>query len=151
MNIYARYLTYTLFSCIILIAASAQAAVRDPQRTQGLVAPAPRGETELVFLQGKGKFVSAQITKQGGTNDLTFVSLDIDGRNVVSISIVALRNIGLTESNPYGLVLLQSTGNPKTFTIGFSEPLVFKRELRLSVNVREDDVVQILANVFHGK
>ena len=143
--------TITIFLCLFLLAINSHADVRAPERTQGLVAPAPIGESELIFLEGKGKFISAQITKQGGTNDLTFVILVIDGRNVVNISIAALRNIGLTENNPYGLVLLKSNGNPKTFTIGFSTPLVYKRELRLSVNVQEPNVVQILANVVHGK
>jgi hypothetical protein len=59
-----------------------------------------------VALKGFGKFISAQITKQGGTNDLTFVSLDIDGKNVVSMSIAAAKNWGLTADNPYGVVLL---------------------------------------------
>ncbi len=143
--------TITIFLCLFLLAANTHADVRNPERTQGLAAPAPIGESELIFLEGRGKFISAQITKQGGTNDLTFVILDIDGRNVVNISIAALRNIGLTENNPYGLVLLNSKENPKTFTIGFSTPLVYKKELRLSVNVQEPNVVQILANVVHGK
>jgi hypothetical protein len=33
---------------------------------------------------------------KAGTNDLTFVSLDIDGRNVTSISFAAASNLGLT-------------------------------------------------------
>lgn len=151
MKIYPRCNVIALFLCLFILGVNAQADVRDPERTQGLVTQAPNGETELIFLEGRGKFVSAQITKQGGTNDLTFVKLDIDGRNVVNISIAALRNIGLTENNPYGLVLLQSKGDPKTFTIGFSTPLIFRRELRLSVDVQEQNVVQILANVVHGK
>lgn len=151
MKTYLRLSAITLFFGLALLASTTQADIRNPERTQGLIAPASIGETELVFLEGPGKFVSAEITKQGGTNDLTFVSLDIDGRNVVNTSIAGLRSIGLTENNPYGLVLLQSSGNPKTFTIGFSSPLVYRNELRLSVNVQEPNVVQILANVVHGR
>lgn len=136
---------------MLIMVVDAYADVKEPQRTQGLIAPAPQGDYNLVFLKGRGKFVSAEITKQGGATDLTFVNLDIDGRNVVSISIAALKNIGLTQDNPYGLVLLQPTGDPKTFTIGFSSPLIFKSELKLSATVKEDGVVQILANVIHGK
>lgn len=125
--------------------------VSEPQRTQGLIAPAPQGEHNLVTLQGPGVFLSAQITKQGGTNDLTFVILDIDAKNVVNLSIAGAKNWGLTQYNPYGLVLVKSTGDVKTLTFGLAKPLRFESELTLRVNVQEPDVVQIVANVIHGK
>ena len=84
-----------------------------------------------------------------GTNDLTFAILDIDGRNVTNLSFAAAANSGLTQQNPYGLVLLSST-SLKTLTVGFPTPLLYKRSLRLSVTVNEPNVVQILANVIHG-
>ncbi len=146
----ARSIVVSLVAAMSLVA-NAYAEVRAPERTQGLVAPAPAGTHDLVVLTGRGKFVSAELTKQGGTNDLTFISLDIDGRNVVNISIAALRNVGLTSANPYGLVLLNSSGDPKTLTIGFPTPLIYHHELRLSATVQEGNVVQILANVIHGK
>ncbi len=125
------------------------AGVCDPRRTQGLKAPAPLGTFLLVNLQGPGVFLGAAISKQGGTNDLTFVILDIDGVNVTNISYAAARNLGLLTQNPFGLVLLQSA-LVKTLTVGFPTPLRFERSLRLSVKVSEPTVVQILANVIHG-
>lgn len=125
--------------------------VVDPERTQGLKAPAPKGDYELVTLKGPGKFLSAEISKQGGSNDLTFVILDIDKKNVVNLSVAAAYNWGLTQHNPYGLVLLRPTSGIKTLTIGFPYPLRFNTELRLKVNVQEDNVVQIVANVIHSK
>jgi len=71
--------------------------VCDPERTQGLRAPAPNGTHDLVTLRGPGVFVGAEVTKQGGTNDLTFVVLDIDGRNVTNLSYAAANNSGLTQ------------------------------------------------------
>jgi len=123
--------------------------VCDPVRTQGLKAPAAKGTHDLVVLDGPGLFVAAAISKQGGANDLTFVILDIDGRNVTNLSFAAANNQGLTQHNPYGLVLLHSPVI-KTMTIGFPTPLVFKRSLRLSVKVNESNVVQIVANVIRG-
>jgi hypothetical protein len=123
--------------------------VCDPQRTQGLRAPAPKGNHALVTLEGPGVFLGAAVTKQGGTNDLTFVILDIDGRNVTNLSYAAATNAGLTQHNPYGLVLLHSTAL-KTVTIGFPAPLRFERKLVLRVTVNEPNVVQILGNVIHG-
>ena len=69
----------------------------DPVRTQGLRAPAPSGTHDLVSLAGPGLFVAAAVSKQGGTNDLTFVILEIDGRNVTNLSFAAANNWGLTQ------------------------------------------------------
>jgi len=121
-----------------------------PERTQGLVAEVPQGDHNLVTLEGPGLFVGAHVSKQGGTNDLTFVSLDIDGRNVTNLSFAAARNLGLTQQNPYGLVLLESDAL-QNLTIGFPTPLQFRRSLTLSVTVKEDNIVQILGNVIHGR
>ncbi len=126
--------------------------VCDPQRTQGLEAPAPEGDYELVNLDGPGTFVAAEVTKQGGDGDITFVILDIDGRNLVNISYAAARNAGLLQQNPFGLVLLETPGTAtvKNLTIGFPTPLRYEESLRLSVVVREPGVLQVLANVIHG-
>jgi hypothetical protein len=125
------------------------AGVCDPERTQGLKAPAPNGAHDLVTLDGPGVFLGASISKQGGTNDLTFVILDIDGRNVADLSYAAAVNHGLTQQNPYGVVLLQSAAI-KTMTLGFPTPLLYQRSLRLRVTVSEPGVVQLLGNVVHG-
>ncbi len=125
--------------------------VSEPKRTQGLRAPAPMGEHELITLEGPGVFLSAEISKQGGANDLTFVILDIDGKNVVNFSIAAAKNLGLTQHNPFGLVLLESPVGLKTLTIGLSSPLKYNSNLTLRVNVQEAGVAQIVANIIHGK
>ena len=126
--------------------------ILSPKRTQGLVvSPAFVSVHDLVILKGPGKFICAEIIKQGGSNDLTYISLDIDDVNVVSISIADLKNSGLTVNNPYGLFLLQSGAGLKTFTIGFNSPLIYQKELKLRANVEERGINQILANVIHGK
>ncbi len=122
--------------------------VGDPERTQGLKAPAPQGTHVLVTLRGPGVFVAAAVSKQGGATDLTFVNLDIDGRNVTSLSFAAAANLGLTQHNPYGVALVQSV--VKTLTVGFPTPLLYQKSLQLSVKVNEPNVVQIVGNVIHG-
>jgi hypothetical protein len=77
------------------------------------------------------------------------VNLDIDGRNVTSMSYSGARNLGMLQQNPFGLVLLQFP-LVKSLTIGFPTPLRFARSLKLSVKVSEAGVAQILANVIHG-
>lgn len=128
---------------------SCAVGVCDPQRTQGLKAPARRGTHNLVTLMGPGLFLSANVTKQGGATDLTFVRLDIDNRNVVSLSFAAARNSGLSQPNPFGLQFLAGIGL-ESFAIGWPFPLTFKRSLKLSVTVNETGVVQIVANVVHA-
>jgi hypothetical protein len=97
-------------------------AVCEPERTQGIIAPAAAGTHVLVTLKGPGVFVGSECVKQGGQTNLTFVVLDIDGRNVTNISYAAAENGGLTQQNPFGLVLLHSTAL-RNLTIGFAAPL----------------------------
>jgi len=133
-----------------MVTQSCLPGVCDPQRTQGLRAPAPKGDHVLVQIKGPGLFLGAAVTKQGGASGLTFVILDIDGRNVTNLSYAAAENWGLTEQNPFGLVLLKSAA-VENLTIGFPAPLRFQKELKLSVTVNEDGVQQIVANVIHGR
>jgi len=125
-------------------------AVCEPERTQGIIAPAAAGTHVLVTLKGPGVFVGSECVKQGGTTNLTFVVLNIDSRNVTNISYAAAENGGLTQQNPFGVVLLHSTAL-RNLTIGFPTPLRYEKELKLSVVVNEPGVAQILANVIHGK
>ena len=123
-------------------------AVAGPKRTQGLINNVAANSTHnLVQLRGPGLFISAELVKQGGNTDLTFVILDIDGQNVVNISVAALFNQGLGAGNSYGIMALKSPAGLDTVTIGFPFPLTFQRELTLSVTVNEPGVVQLLANV----
>lgn len=122
----------------------------EPERTQGLVTPVPKGDHLLVNLKGPGLFIAAEVVKQGGSSDLTFVILDIDGRNVTNISYIAAQNSGLTRQNPFGIVYLPAD-RLDNMTIGFPLPLRFEKELKLSVSVKEEGVVQLMANVIHGK
>lgn len=132
------------------MATNCAAGVCAPERTQGIIAPAPAGTHLLVRLEGPGVFLGSECVKQGGTNNITFVVLDIDGHNVTNVSYAAAENSGLTQANPYGLVLLGSS-TLRNLTIGFPTPLRYEKELKLSVVVNETGVAQILANVIHGK
>ena len=127
-------------------------AVCAPERTQGLAVKFTKNKkVVLVKKRGPGVFVSAEISKQGGSNDITFVDLTIDGKNVVNASYAALYNWGLTGNNPYGVSLMQSPSGIKTVTIGFNTPLYYKKELRFGFTTRESGLVQIIANVITGR
>lgn len=119
------------------------------QRTQGLVAPAGQGEHVLVKLKGPGVFVCAEVVRQNNPAGISFVNLELDGKNVVSVSFEAARNWGLTVQNPFGLVLREE-GIFSNLTIGYPLPLRFEKELVLKVTVQEIGIPQIVANVIHG-
>jgi hypothetical protein len=130
------------------MASSLIGAVTNPVRNQGLVTnPANNTTKELVKLKGPGLFLSAEVTKQGGNSDLSFIILDIDGQNVVNISIAALFNQGLTAHNAYGVAVYRSAAALETVTIGWPYPITFEKSLSLKVTVNETGVVQLLANV----
>lgn len=141
-----------LFTAGLGIAPARADTVIAPKETQGLKAPAPVGDHTLVSLKGPGKFVAAEVIKQGGNgSDMTFVALEIDGQTVVNASIAALGNWGLTQSNPYGTVLLKPSANMRTVTIGYPVPLAYKTSLKLWVKVSEPGVAQIIGRVIHGQ
>ena len=123
-----------------------------PVETQGLKAPAPVGDHTLLTLKGPGKFVAAEIIKQGGNGShMTFVMLEIDGQTIVNASIAALNNWGLTQSNTYGTVLLKPSASERPVTIGYPMPLAYSKSLKLAVKVSEPGVVQIIGKVIHGQ
>ncbi len=142
---------FTLFSLLcILYMSNANADVYYAKYKDGLIVTPSFGSSHtLVKQKGPGKFISARIAKQGGSNDITFVNLEIDGQSVVNRSFAALRNFSLTENNPYGVVILGK--DLKSVTIGFPFPLVFEKSLSLSVFVNETGVSQIIGTVIHGK
>jgi len=141
-----------LFAAGLSAAPSYADSVGLPKETQGLKAPAPVGDHTLVTLTGPGKFVAAEVTKQGGNgSDMTFVALEIDGQSVVNTSIAGLSNTGLTQSNTYGTVLLKPSANMRTVTIGYPVPLTYAKSLKLWVKVSEPNVVQIIGRVIHGQ
>ena len=122
--------------------------IRGTQRTEAVIRR-PEGEHTMIELRGPAIFVAGLVRKSGGNSDITIVILDIDGRNVVNLTYAGAQFAGLTQYNPYGILLLTTESN-KTLTIGFPSPLHFQRNLRLRVIVNEDDVDQIVANIIHG-
>jgi FlaG/FlaF family flagellin (archaellin) len=120
------------------------------KRFQGLVTnPGTKKTKDLIVRRGKGVFVAMQVSKQGGSNNITEVSLFIDGQNVVAMTYAACHNIGLNKANNSGTILCESTVN--TMTVQYNEPLYFQKELRIAINTGSDaGVVQIVASAVIG-
>ena len=68
----------------------------------------------------------------------------------MKISCDAAGHAGLTEHDPYGVHYLTCAADLENLTFGWPTSLVFMRSLKVSVVVRQDGVVQILANVVVG-
>ena len=120
--------------------------IRSPKRKQGLVArPKARSKHDLIQEKGPGAFVSAQISKQGGANDLTQVALYIDGENVMALTFAEASNLGFDQVNNSGVILTKGLVN--VMTIQYSEPLHFKSDIRIELSLGTDrDVVRIVAS-----
>src|SRR6476661_7034426 len=125
-------------------------AVDDALRVEGSKPqPVANNTYTLVNLTGPGVFIGGRVTKDGGSNDLTFMSLEIDGHSVWNLSFSAALHLGLTQQNPFGLMMLQS-GSSKTFAFGFPTPLTYKTTLKLSAVVNETNVTQIIGTIIRG-
>jgi len=57
-----------------------------PSEVRGMLAPVPTGDHVLIELKALACSWVRQVTKQGGSGDITFVILEIDGRNVINLS-----------------------------------------------------------------
>lgn len=122
-----------------------------PKTTQGKFARVNKGsKTKVLKLEGPGTFVAARIVKQGGVTGLTFVSMKVDGNVVVSVSYAALSNWGQDSHNNFGVSVLSGRSGVDTMIIGYQTPLLFKKSLEITVEVKENSVVQVLTNVTHG-
>ena len=132
-------------------------SIKGAASEEGLVAYDPgtgnvaQATYDLVTLAGPGTFISARLTKQGGATGLTAVSLSIDGKTVVQRNIVALKNWGMTQNNPFGVVVFTSPVGIDAVTIGFSQPIAFKQSLVLSAIVGEPGVIQIIGTIIYGE
>lgn len=139
--------------------AGAAAAIEDkcaggvcaPYSREGVKSNPTSGTSlDLVRQEGPGVFLGGRVTKQGGDSDITYVTLDIDGQPIVSMSFSGAATFGLTQHNPFGVTLLRSNSG-QTLAFGFPTPLMFRKGLRLNVNVQEPNVVQIIGTAVCGK
>jgi len=126
------------------------ATISGAKQAEGLITSVLSGSShDLVSITGSGTFIAARMTKQGGTNDITTVELIIDGQTIVGRTYAALDNWGMTQNNPFGVVLLKGNG-VDAVTIGFQQPIKFENSLILRTNVGESGIVQMIGTVIYG-
>ena len=127
------------------------ATINGAQQAEGLIVDPLNGSVhDLVSITGSGTFVAARMTKQGGTNDITTVQLIIDGKTIVGRTYAALNNWGMTQNNPFGVVLLHGNG-VDAVTIGFPQPITYNNSLILRTTIGEYGIVQMIGTVVYGQ
>ncbi len=111
----------------------------------------PSGETATFHLIGAGWLRSAVITKRGGKDDKTIVSLEIDGKDVFTSSFANLKNPMMQINTPYIIANVKTVGDVDLMTVWYSPEMKFRGMLLLRVGVEEDGVEDVRMRVIMNK
>lgn len=121
----------------------------------GVIEIKPDNWHEILIVSGPGSFISAIVSKKGGTSsDLskqTLVRLRLDGKEVLLKSFEVARAMGLSGQNYSGVAWFDGTDNVETLVLGYSQPLYFGRVLKLDVKVDDPGVDKVLVSVTFTK
>jgi hypothetical protein len=98
------------------------------------------GTKETMNVLGGGWFRAAEIVKEGGSSDETYVTLELDGQGMITTSFASLKNPWMQLNTPYIVANVRSEGNTRTMTIWYSPELRFMALVVLHVDVQEEGV-----------
>ncbi len=103
----------------------------------------PSGQTATFHLLGAGWLRSLVVTKLGGSDDKTYVTLEVDGKDVFSTSFANLKNPMMQINTPYLVANVKTTGGIDQMTIWYSPEVKFRGMLLVRVGVEEDGVESV--------
>jgi hypothetical protein len=89
---------------------------------------------------GAGWFHAVEITKRGGSNDDTAVTLELDGESIITTSFADLKNPMMEINTPFMIVNVRASGDTRTMTIWYAPELKFRAMAAVRVDVQEDGV-----------
>ena len=112
----------------------------DPVTIEREVGSTPIGQQATIQVIGAGWFHAAQVIKQGGNNDNTNVTVELDGEPMFSNSFATLKNPWMQADSRYIVANVRTEGDKSTMTIWYSPELKFRGILALRVGVEEDGV-----------
>ena len=92
---------------------------------------------------GGGWFHSAEIVKEGGSTEETYVTLTLDGQDMITTSFASLENPWMQLDTPYMVAQVRSEGNRRTMTIWYAPELRFMFLVSLHVDVHEHGVESV--------
>lgn len=107
------------------------------ERTIGSTAP---GKEATMHVLGAGWIHAVEIVKQGGSDDNTFVTLELDGQEMITASFAGLKNPWMQLDTPFMVAKVTTAGDTSTMTIWYSQELKFKAIVALRIDVEEDGV-----------
>ncbi|KPK27289.1 MAG: hypothetical protein AMJ66_11250 [Betaproteobacteria bacterium SG8_40] len=109
------------------------------------------GETATFHLIGAGWLRSAVITKRGGRDDKTMVSLEVDGKDVFTSSFANLKNPMMQINTPYLIANVKTVDGVDLMTVWYSPEVKFRGMLLLRVDVEEEGVEDVRMRVTMNK
>jgi hypothetical protein len=112
----------------------------DPVTIEREVGATPTGQQATIQVIGAGWFHAAQVIKQGGSDDNTNVTVELDGEQMFSNSFATLKNPWMQADSRYIVANVRTEGDKSTMTIWYSPELKFRGILALRVGVQEDGV-----------
>jgi hypothetical protein len=89
---------------------------------------------------GGGWFQAAEIVKEGGSTEETYVTLALDGQEMITTSFASLENPWMQLDNAYMVANVRTQGNTRTMTIWYTPELRFMFLVSLHVDVHEEGV-----------
>ncbi|MGH6630323.1 MAG: hypothetical protein ACREB3_11390, partial [Burkholderiales bacterium] len=104
------------------------------------VGPSLAGQTPSMNILGGGWFRAAEVVKRGGSSGDTYVTLELDGEPMISVSFANLKNPWMQLGTPYIVVNVRSEADADILTIWYSPELKFRAFAVLRVDVHEDGV-----------
>ena len=99
-----------------------------------------RGKDATMHVLGAGWMHAVEIIKSGGRDDSTYVTLELDGQEMITTSFAQLKNPWNQVQSPNFIANVTTVGDKSTMTIWYLPELKFKAILALRVDVHEDGI-----------
>ena len=100
----------------------------------------PPGEARNFHVIGAGWFRAVEIVKQGGSDDNTTVTIELDGESLITTSFAALKNPWMQLDTTLMGAKVHTDGETSTMTIWYSAELKFVSMAAVRISVAEDGV-----------
>jgi hypothetical protein len=98
------------------------------------------GKEATMHVLGAGWIHAVEIVKRGGSSDNTYVTLELDGKEMLTASFAQLKNPWMQLATPYIVANVTTVGDTSTMTIWYMSELKFKAIVALRIDVEEDGV-----------
>lgn len=101
------------------------------------------GERPSMQILGAGWFRALTVEKEGGSNDDTSVTLELDGQPVISTSFALLKNAWNQLSTTSIVAAVKREGTREVLTIWYSPELKFRAFANIRVEVNEPGIEKL--------